>query len=92
MSNVRLLVSLVTLKRYLDSTAAEIARMKLEAEGIPAHLASAGFVALTGLSNALGGVELQVPVACESEARTILDQLERDLGQSPETGTDEQDA
>ena len=74
-------VSLVTLKRYLDASAAEIARMKLEAEGIPVHLPSAGFVALTGLANALGGVELQVPAACEPEARAILDQLEKDLGE-----------
>lgn len=85
-------MSLVTLKRYLDSNAAEIARMKLEAEGIPVHLASAGFVALTGLANALGGVELQVPAACEREARTILGQLEQDLGESSQDGNDEQDA
>ncbi len=62
-----------TISRYDHPTNAHIAAGKLEAEGIPVFLlginhASANWL----LSNALGGIQLQVPADCVDEAKRLL--------------------
>ena len=62
-----------TVDRYFHPTDAHIAAGKLESEGIPVFLlginhASANWL----LSNALGGIRLQVPESCAEEARRLL--------------------
>src|SRR6185369_6117497 len=50
---------LVTVRTYLDTTAAELARARLASENIEAHvIESASYNPL--ISNAVGGVQLQV--------------------------------
>lgn len=64
---------LVTIARFRDLAEAELARGKLEAEGIPAFLADQYLVGLDwNYSNAVGGVRLQVPLEWAEEARDIL--------------------
>lgn len=64
---------LVTIARFRDLPEAELARGKLEAEGIPASLADHYLVGLAwSYSNAVGGVRLQVSQECADEARDIL--------------------
>jgi hypothetical protein len=65
--------ALVTIARFRDLPEAELARGKLEADGIPAFLADQYLVGLVwSYSNAVGGVRLQVPLECAEEARDIL--------------------
>jgi predicted RNA-binding Zn-ribbon protein involved in translation (DUF1610 family) len=64
---------LITIARFRDLAEAELARGKLEAEGIPAFLADQCLVGLDwNYSNAVGGVRLQVPKEYAEEARDIL--------------------
>ena len=65
-----------TIDRFFHPTDAHIAAGKLESEGIPVFLlginhASANWL----LSNALGGIRLQVPASQVDDARQILVQI-----------------
>ncbi|MDX1507028.1 MAG: DUF2007 domain-containing protein [Woeseiaceae bacterium] len=65
-----------TVDRYFHPTDAHIAAGKLESEGIPVFLlginhASANWL----LSNALGGIRLQVPEDCVVEAKQLLSEV-----------------
>ncbi len=65
-----------TVDRFFHPTDAHIAAGKLESEGIPVFLlginhASANWL----LSNALGGIRLQVPASFVDEARELLVQI-----------------
>jgi hypothetical protein len=73
-------MSLVTIYVYQDLQQATLAKMKLESEGIPSHVDSAGLVGLTGLTNALGGIRLQVPDVFSDAARNIVAKLNKELG------------
>lgn len=66
-------MTMITIDRYLDLTAAEIARMRLEAEGVPVLLHAAGHASLMG-GLAVGGILLQVPAEYEDKARSLLQQ------------------
>lgn len=74
-----------TVDRYFHPTEAHIAAGRLESEGIPVYLlginhASANWL----LSNALGGIRLQVPANLADEARDILAEVpERAEERSP---------
>lgn len=70
---------LVTVEIFIDIGLAQIARMMLEAEGVPVLLHSAGHASLIG-GLAVGGVRLQVPREHEEKARILLAQLRRDAG------------
>ena len=64
---------LVTVARYSFPWEAQINRARLEAEGIPAFVADEQTINMQWLySDALGGVRLQVPSACEERARELL--------------------
>ena len=80
-----------TVDRFFHPTDAHIAAGKLESEGIPVFLlginhASANWL----LSNALGGIRLQVPASHVADARRLLAQIAEpeDEGESkcPECG------
>ena len=65
-----------TVDRFFHPTDADIAAGKLESEGIPVFLlginhASANWL----LSNALGGIRLQVPAGQVDDARQLLAQI-----------------
>jgi len=65
-----------TVDRFFHPTEAHIAAGKLESEGIPVFLlginhASANWL----LSNALGGIRLQVPANYVHDARELLEQI-----------------
>ena len=75
-----------TVDRYFHPTEAHIAAGKLQSEGIPVFLlginhASANWL----LSNALGGIRLQVPASQVDDARRLLAQIAKpdDKGQHP---------
>jgi hypothetical protein len=68
-----------TVETYFDVGLAEIARMMLEAEGIPVLLHSAGHASLIG-GLAVGGIRLQVPSEYEDKARRLLAQLQNGAG------------
>jgi hypothetical protein len=68
-----------TVETYFDIGLAEIARMMLEAEGIPVLLHSAGHASLIG-GLAVGGIRLQVPGEYEDKARRLLAQLQNGAG------------
>lgn len=72
-------MSLVTLEKINDIGLAQIMRMKLESEGIPVHLHSAGFASLFGAGTGFSAIRIQVPAEFESRARALLDELDRDL-------------
>ena len=83
-----------TVDRFFHPTDAHIAAGKLESEGIPVFLlginhASANWL----LSNALGGIRLQVPASFVDEARELLVQISTssEYGESdcPECGSAE---
>ena len=64
----------ITVARFRDLPEAELARGKLEAEGIPAFLADKYLVGLCWTySYAIGGIKLQVPQGLAEEARNVLD-------------------
>ncbi|USA42193.1 DUF2007 domain-containing protein [Spongiibacter taiwanensis] len=64
---------LTTVARFSFPYEAQIARARLDAEGIPAFVADEQTINMQWLfSNALGGVRLQVPSAYEARAREVL--------------------
>lgn len=80
-----------TVDRFFHPTEAHIAAGKLKSEGIPVFLlginhASANWL----LSNALGGIRLQVPASRVDDARHLLAQIaepgEQDKSECPECG------
>jgi hypothetical protein len=63
----------VTVERFPDAIAAELARAKLESAGIGAYLADDLTVSIDWqLTTAIGGIRLQVPHEQASEARAVL--------------------
>lgn len=65
----------VTIGWYLHPLEAEIARGRLEAEGIPAFLHSAGHSTVNWpITLAIGGIRLQVPPSAVEEARQVLEE------------------
>jgi hypothetical protein len=67
----------VTVAQYPFRTAAEAARVRLEAEGIAAFLCDAEVVDMNWLlGNALGWIKLQVPAADAERAAAILRTVE----------------
>ncbi|MDH5216151.1 MAG: DUF2007 domain-containing protein [Gammaproteobacteria bacterium] len=70
-------MSLKTVASFTDALQAHIAKGKLESEGIHATLAHEHHVwANWMISNAIGGVKIQVPQAEEEKAKGILSDLE----------------
>jgi hypothetical protein len=64
---------LVTIRRFSLPWQADLACATLEAKGIPAFVLDANTVAMNWLwSNAIGGVQLQVPESCVEEAIEAL--------------------
>ena len=62
-----------TIASYIDLPLAELAKAKLESEGIYCHLLNKHHVGMNWLySQALGGVEIQVPVEDAEKATIIL--------------------
>ncbi|HUE71918.1 MAG TPA: hypothetical protein VMP01_13615 [Pirellulaceae bacterium] len=64
---------LITVATYWDPMQAQIARLRLAHEGIPAFLEKE-FTVLTAwhFTNAIGGIRLNVPVPRHEEARSVL--------------------
>ncbi|WP_041069490.1 putative signal transducing protein [Thiolapillus brandeum] len=73
-------MGLVTIYTYDDHQLATLAKMKLESEGIPSHIHSSGMLRLTGLTNALGGVRLQVSKADSEKALEIIKKFNSEIG------------
>jgi len=68
----------VVVAHYPFRTAAEAARLRLEAEGIPAFLSDAEAVDMNWfLANALGWIKVLVPAAEAERAATILGETEQ---------------
>jgi hypothetical protein len=64
---------MVTLESFTSPWDAHIVRALLESEGIPATVAHEGHIGLNwALSQALGGVKLQVPEAFAERAQQVL--------------------
>ncbi|MGM0477139.1 MAG: DUF2007 domain-containing protein [Pseudomonadota bacterium] len=76
--------ALVTLENYQDTMRAELARMKLESEGVEVYMHSMHHASLMGPLSA-GGIRLQVPEDQAEVARRLLDELEGDLD-APDPG------
>ena len=67
---------LVTVGSYIDPIQAHIASGRLESEGIPVVVADEHYIwANWMLSNALGGVKVQVPSSYAEKSRQILSDL-----------------
>jgi hypothetical protein len=67
----------VTVNSYMDAVQAHMAKAKLEAEGVTAVIANENIVGMNWmLSNAVGGVEVQVPSSQAKRARRILAAVE----------------
>ncbi|AFT69142.1 hypothetical protein B5T_00858 [Alloalcanivorax dieselolei B5] len=67
---------MITVAAYTDPLQAHLARGRLQAEGIQAEVVHEHHVwANWALSNALGGVKLQVAEADAERARTVLGEL-----------------
>lgn len=65
-----------TVDRYFHPTEAHIAAGKLESEGIPVFLLGINHASANWLiSNALGGIRLQVPANHVDDARALLTQM-----------------
>ena len=62
----------VTIGKYFDSVDAELARIKLEAAGIPVFLADDAVVGMKAILPSIGGVRLQVPAELEQQALEVL--------------------
>jgi hypothetical protein len=72
-------MNMITIACFFDPQSADLARMALEAGGVPVLLQSQGHASL-GISVALGGVRVQVPEPFIEDARTILKSLAEDTG------------
>ena len=71
---------LTTIATYSFPYEAQIARAKLDSEGIPAFVADEQTINMQWLySNALGGVRLQVPQPCAEQALAILAEDQSEL-------------
>jgi len=68
-------MALVTIEKLNDAALAEVVRMKLDSEGIPVHLGSAGHASLFGAADGYSAVRIQVPETFEARARTIVHEL-----------------
>lgn len=80
---------LVTVSRYSFPYEAQIAKTRLDVEGIPAFVADEHTINMQWLfSNALGGVKLQVPENFADAALEVLNEdREQDLVEAVETDT-----
>jgi hypothetical protein len=65
---------LVTVGRYAEAGAAEAARIRLEAEGIPTFLQGERMGSMSMYQVATGGIALQVPRTLAADARILLSQ------------------
>jgi len=75
-----------TVSTYTTSTEAYIAKGRLQAEGIPAYIADEYYIsAQWTISQALGGVRLQVPTSLESQALKVIREIEQGSYQVPLT-------
>lgn len=72
-------MSLETIYIYNDLQTATLAKMRLEAEGIDAHIHSSGMIGILGALNAFGGVRLQVPEHVADKAKDIISAFNKDL-------------
>jgi hypothetical protein len=64
----------VTVRSFPHTVAANAARIRLEAEGIPTFLSGARMAESVAYQVATGGVKLQVPRALLADARVLLAQ------------------
>lgn len=65
---------MVTVASFTDLATAEVALGMLESEGLPARIPNAQLLGLDfRMSNAVGGIVVQVPAEFESQAREILE-------------------
>ena len=65
-----------TVDRFFHPTDAHIAAGKLESEGIPVFLLGINHASVNWLlSNALGGIRIQVPAECVDDARKVLAEI-----------------
>ncbi|MCW8884986.1 MAG: DUF2007 domain-containing protein [Motiliproteus sp.] len=70
---------MVTIACFSLPIDAQIARAKLESEGIPAYVADEHTINMQWLySDAMGGVRLQVPTSCVERARSLLQETNAD--------------
>lgn len=73
-----------TVSTYTTATEAYIAKGRLQAEGIPAYIADEHYIsAQWTISQALGGVRLQVPTSLESQALKIISEIQKGSYQLP---------
>lgn len=78
---------MITIARYSLPHEAQIARAKLESEGIPVFVADEHTVSVNWLfSNAMGGIRVQVPQEYVAKATELL---ERDESEAVEAVADE---
>jgi len=69
--------SLVSIASYSNSLQANIVKGRLLAENIPATLANEQYINADWLlSNALGGVQIQVPAEYEQQARELIESID----------------
>jgi hypothetical protein len=80
---------LKTIARYSFPYEAQIARAKLDSEGIPAYIADEHTINMQWFySDALGGVKLQVPETYAQQALELLSEdLSGDVEQEQGNGT-----
>ncbi|MCF7853879.1 MAG: DUF2007 domain-containing protein [Candidatus Pacebacteria bacterium] len=68
---------MITIASFDNTEEAELLRIRLEQEGITAHIADAAVVTLNWMySNAVGGVKVQVAEQDLAKAKNVLDKLE----------------
>jgi len=76
---------LVTVSTHTDPIEAHILRCRLEAEDIPAFIASEHHIRMNWLmSNALGGVRVQVPEQFSSQALDVIKDVEAGTYELPD--------
>ncbi|MCK5918738.1 MAG: DUF2007 domain-containing protein [Cocleimonas sp.] len=68
---------LVTITSFTDSLEANIVKGRLEVESIPVFLSNEYYINVYwGISNALGGVQLKVPIEYEKQAKMLIKEIE----------------
>jgi len=86
---MKIRASIVTVATYTDAVQAHLARGRLDVEGIPATVAHEHHIwANWMLSNALGGVKIQVPISFRDRAQEILGRHDRGEYELPTPETD----
>ena len=81
---------LVTIGKFYEINSAEVARMHLEAEGIPAYIADATIVSMDWLfGNAVGWIKVQVAAADAERGRALILAARAKLAQSKGNSTSE---